>query len=166
MDQSNSQSINVNTAGVSYVSKPLIVGDEKTRFLQKILRGEISAIEAYDKVLDRREVELSYSTLFQIRTEHNRTVGKLKKLIEEKGELPDDDSGVWGQFVKTLIAGTALISDEIILKTLIEGEEHGLKEYRQFLDMNLSVYESDLMRFDFIPMQERHIELLKELERE
>lgn len=140
-----------------------ITYDDKVKFLQKILRGELSALEAYDKVLTRTDNHLVFSELSQIRSEHELSVNRLRQLIVNKGEPPEEGSGVWGQFVKTLIAGSAMISDEFIVKTLQEGEEHGLNEYRQFLEMNPTLTEEEAVRLHFIPAQERHILKLKDM---
>ena len=140
-----------------------ITYDDKVKFLQKILRGELSAIEAYDKVFDRVGSKLVFSELSTIRAEHEKAVNHLRKLIVSKGEPPEEGSGVWGQFVKALIAGSALISEDVILKTLLEGEEHGLNEYRQFLEMSPTHTEEEMVRTELIPAQERHIQKVKEL---
>jgi hypothetical protein len=134
--------------------------DHRVDFLQKILRGELSAVEAYEKVIERNGSQVHFSTLAQIKSEHEFAINRLRQMITEKGEFPSEDSGVWGRFVKTLIAGSALISEETMIKTLHEGEEHGLIEYQQFLDMGPLASEEEQIRSYFIPAQERHISQL------
>jgi hypothetical protein len=134
--------------------------DHRVDFLQKILRGELSAVEAYEKVIERNGSHVHFSTLAQIKSEHEFAINRLRQMITEKGEFPSEDSGVWGRFVKALIAGSALISDETMIKTLHEGEEHGLIEYQQFLDMGPLASEEEQVRSYFIPAQERHISQL------
>ncbi len=145
------------------MAETFITYDDRVKFLQKILRGELSAIEAYDHVLRRNGKTLVFSELSRIRAEHEQSINRLKQFIMNKGEPPEQDSGLWGKFVKTLVAGSAMISDEALIKILREGEEHGLVEYRQFLEMSPTLSEEESIRLHFIPAQERHVQELKDI---
>ncbi|MEZ5299808.1 MAG: DUF2383 domain-containing protein [Verrucomicrobiales bacterium] len=64
-----------------------------------------------------------------IRAEHLRSVDLLKDHIKWLGFKPDQDSGVWGGFAKTIQSGATMLGDSAALAVLSEGEEYGLTEY-------------------------------------
>jgi hypothetical protein len=59
--------------------------------------------------------------------------------------------------------GTAnLFGDTSSLKSLKEGEEHGLKDYREGLD-DIDSTSAELVSNQLIPAQQKHISLLDQL---
>lgn len=138
---------------------------EQAKFADKILRGELSAIEAYDHVIEAaiKDPEAPITTLAQIRNEHQRSCESLRQLVEKKGELPSDDSGTWGTVVNALIGVRSFFGPTAALRTLRTGEEHGLKLYQDALDLDLSDRERGVIRDVLIPRQVRHMAQLDSL---
>jgi hypothetical protein len=131
--------------------------ENKSNYLNKILRGEISAVEAYEQVIPTFTSERDRFLLSEIRNEHDRNVEKLRSLVEHSRFAPNEDSGTWGTVVTTIVGAANLMGNTAALKALEEGEEHGLKLYQEGLKYNLTDEELDMFTEDFIPGLERHI---------
>ncbi len=140
--------------------------DEAIRQLNSFLRGEISAAETYrmaiDKVVDRANVTANVDMLRNMQEDHGRAAQALRDRIRELGGEPSDSSGAWGGFA-TAVQGTMnLFGDASALKSLKEGEEHGLKDYQEGVD-DVDVSSAQLVENQLIPAQQRHIGLLDQL---
>lgn len=135
---------------------------EKARYANKVLRGELSAVEAYNQVIETFFAEPScpIATLRQVRDEHVASCESLRRLIESLGDIPSDESGPWGASVAALVNIQSLFGKDQAIRTLKAGEEHGLKEYEQMLDMDLSERERLIIRDVLLPRQLRHISQL------
>jgi hypothetical protein len=117
---------------------------------------------AIDKAADSAEHVANVGLLREIQEEHGRAAQALRDRIRELGGEPSDSSGVWGTWAK-LTQGTAnLFGDTSSLKSLKEGEEHGLKDYREAAD-DIDPTSSQLVQNQLIPAQQRHINLLDQL---
>ena len=129
--------------------------------LNSLLRGEISAVETYKLAIEKvGEEHVSDATqLRAIAQEHGEHAQRLREEIRRLGGEPVDSSGAWGVYAKTIEATAKLFGDSSALKALKEGEEHGLKDYREALD---DVDESSrrLVAEVLMPAQQRHITTL------
>lgn len=102
--------------------------------LKSLLRGEMSAVETYEKALEKVDGYAGGPQLRQIHADHTEAVGLLRDmLIRYQGETPTS-SGPWGAFASTVQAAANLFGDATALKSLKEGEEHGTKSYEAALD--------------------------------
>jgi demethoxyubiquinone hydroxylase (CLK1/Coq7/Cat5 family) len=102
--------------------------------LKSLLQGEMSAVETYEKALTKVNGAPEGEHLRQIWADHNQAVSVLRDLlIRHKGEMPSS-SGMWGAFAKTVQATANLLGDTTAIKTLKEGEEHGIKDYEAALN--------------------------------
>lgn len=133
------------------------IDHHKTDFLNKILRGEISAVTSYEQVIPTFKEENERFRLTGIRNEHDLIVEKLKELVEQSRFAPDEVSGVWGAAVATLVGAANLMGRTVALKTLQEGEEHGLKLYHEALNLNLTHEERIMIANEIIPTLKRHV---------
>ena len=70
--------------------------------------------------------------------DHQETAEQLRECIRRLGGTPSTDSGAWGTWSQTVMGTAKLFGDKAALKALKEGEESGLKDYRDLLD-NASV---------------------------
>jgi len=141
--------------------------DESVTQLNSLLRGEISAAETYrmaiDKVADSDTSHVaSVGLLREIQEEHGRAAQALRDRIRELGGEPSDSSGAWGAWAKTVQGTANLFGDSSALKSLKEGEEHGLKDYQEAID-DVDMNSSQLVQNQLIPAQQRHINLLDQL---
>ena len=142
-------------------------GEESVKQLNSFLRGEISAAETYrmaiDKVSDSDDTQSpNLGLLREIQEEHGRAAQAIRERIEALGGEASDSSGSWGVWAK-LTQGTAnVFGDASALKSLKEGEEHGLKDYEEGVD-DIDASSADLIENQLIPAQHRHINLLDQL---
>jgi len=82
--------------------------------------------------------------------------------IRELGGEASDSSGAWGAWAKTVQGTMNLFGDASALKSLKEGEEHGLKDYQEAID-DVDPSSGQLIQNQLIPAQQRHINLLDQL---
>ena len=142
--------------------------DECIRQLNSFLRGEISAAETYrmaiDKVADSDKASQSanLNILREIQEEHGRAAQALRDRIRELGGEPSDSSGAWGAWAKFTQGTANLFGDSSSLKSLKEGEEHGLKDYQEGVD-DIDMTSAQLVENQLIPAQQRHINLLDQM---
>ena len=133
--------------------------------LNSLLRGEISAAETYrmaiDKVADSDNAT-NAGLLREIQEEHGRAAQGIRDRIRELGGEPSDSSGAWGAWAKTVQGTMNLFGDAAALKSLKEGEEHGLKDYQEAVD-DVDPSTAQLIQNQLIPAQQRHINLLDQL---
>jgi len=132
--------------------------------LNSLLRGEISAAETYRMAIDKigEDSTSNAGLLREIQVEHGRAAQTLRNRIREMGGEASDSSGTWGVWAKTVQETMNLFGDASSMKSLKEGEEHGLKEYQDAIP-SLDASSADLVANQYIPAQERHISLLDQL---
>jgi uncharacterized protein (TIGR02284 family) len=102
--------------------------------LNRFLRGEISAVETYRMALDKIEDPTLRSRLEEIHKSHEARAAKLRNRISELGAMPADSSGAWGGFAKLVEGSAKAFGVKAALAALEEGEDHGLRLYRDDLD--------------------------------
>ena len=140
--------------------------DEAIRQLNSFLRGEISAAETYrmaiDKAADSEKNAANLGLLRGMQEEHGRAAQAIRDRIRELGGEPSDSSGAWGAWAKFTQGTANLFGDAASLKSLKEGEEHGLKDYQEGVD-DIDRPSMELVQNQLIPAQQRHINLLDQL---
>lgn len=104
--------------------------------LNAFLRGEISAVETYQIARDRVSVLGPQGEIDQCLRSHQERVHSLRSRVIALGGEPTTSSGAWGTLAKTLEAGAAVLGDAAALAVLEEGEDHGVRAYRDYLDKN------------------------------
>jgi hypothetical protein len=132
--------------------------------LNSLLRGEISAVETYVQAIRKLEDERAgdASLLREIEGEHGRNAQLIRDEVKRLGGDADNSSGVWGAWAKTVEGTAKLFGGPAALRALKEGEEYGLKDYRDAL-RDLDGPSRDLVERLLIPAQNRHVALLDEL---
>lgn len=135
--------------------------DRSVDQLNSLLRGEISATETYKQAIAKVEDEHTSDALAlrAIAQEHGEHAQALRDEVRRLGGEADDSSGPWGAWAKTVQATAKLFGDASALKSLKEGEEHGLKDYQEALD-DLDAPSRELIVARIIPAQQRHIQVL------
>lgn len=132
--------------------------DRAVERLNSLLRGEISAAETYNMAIEMmgRESAEEAAQLRAIAQEHGENAQRLREEIRNRGGEADNASGAWGAYAKTIEGAASLFGDASALKALKEGEEHGLKDYRDALD-SVDRAARRLISESLIPAQERHM---------
>jgi hypothetical protein len=108
--------------------------DKSVDTLNNFLRGEIAAVETYDQALAKLEDDLSIAErLRECRASHQDRVSLLLGEIDRRGGEPASSSGSWGAFAKLATGGAKAFGKKAAIAVLEEGEDHGLKQYRDDL---------------------------------
>lgn len=100
----------------------------------KLLRGELSAIETYIHAMGKCDEQGVMRTLDQIREDHEQNANILRFHLSSLGAVPASGSGAWGAFASTVEGAAALLSDATAIAALIGGEKHGIREYESALE--------------------------------
>ncbi len=99
------------------------------RQLASFCRGEMSAVETYDRALSNAMMSSFLDVLTQCRQSHAHRVSKLIERIELMGSKPPQSSGPWGALVKffdNIAEGTHA---HAVISILEDGEDHGWRDY-------------------------------------
>lgn len=132
--------------------------------LNSLLRGEISATETYQQALSKVGNEPEAAQLQRIHKEHREAANTLRQHVHKLGGQPDQGSGAWGAFAKTVEGTAKLFGNTAAMKALKEGEEHGAKQYESALqDKDLPQECQTLIRGTLLPQQREHIRTLDQL---
>jgi hypothetical protein len=118
--------------------------------LNTLLRGELAAVNAYQRALKSTEGGITVDAM-EIRRfawEHQRTVAALQGAVRVMGGVPASEAGTWGAF--------ALLRDTASVRELLDGEEAGLKMY-EAANGTLNGDAHDLVTLELIPRQRKHI---------
>lgn len=151
----------------SYLGSETLLADDQAeagvKWLNRLLRGEIAAIETYEIALKDESLHNAEARtlLSQNLMEHREARTNLEKLVFKWRGEPDTSSGLWGSFTDTLTAAAKALSTKLAIETLIRGEEHGRSDYEDMLEEMRP--ESELANFcrDMIRGQERHLRRLE-----
>ena len=81
-------------------------------------------------VVDRGASE---ELLQDCRASHETRAERIRRAIEHVGGEPARASGAWGMFAKAVAGGSRALGWKMVISTLEEGEDHGLKEYKDAL---------------------------------
>ena len=129
----------------------------------KLLRGEISAIETYETALKKADDHPAIAAkLKDMHQDHVQAAELLRGRVRALGGEPETGSGAWGAFANTVAGAASLAGDKAALKALKEGEEHGLKDYDNQLD-DFDPETKQLVQTELIPRSKAHIAALDEL---
>lgn len=133
--------------------------------LNSLLRGEISAVETYRAALESASDDVSdtdeVAVLRDIQEDHGRAAQALRQCVRQLGGEPADDSGAWGTWASAVQSTANMLGSTAGLKSLKEGEEHGLKDYQEAVRSgNLDPMAARLIAEELIPAQTRHLSIL------
>jgi rubrerythrin len=124
--------------------------------LNKYLRGELSAVETYRQALERLGTSAFANDLIENQRSHQKRVELLRTQVVRMGGQPATESGAWGGFAKLIEGGAKLFGEKAAIAALEEGEDHGLKLYRDRGDMEkLDADARDFVTTSLLLEQER-----------
>jgi len=122
--------------------------------LNGFLRGEISAVETYRQALDKLQTSPSRVELEQARRSHEERVARLRQEVVRLGGKPEENSGAWGAFAKLVEGSAKVLGEKAAISALEEGEDHGLKLYRDEIG-KLDATARSVIESEVLPAQER-----------
>ena len=138
--------------------------DKTVDALNGFLRGEISAVETYRQAIQKLGGGATWTQLEDCRRSHEQRVAKLRDQVERLGGEPAKDSGAWGAFARLVEGGAKTFGERAAVAALEEGEDHGLKLYRDDLE-KLDTASRQLVEMDLLPAQERTHQFMSTLKR-
>lgn len=129
-----------------------------------LLKGEMSAMETYQKALEKVDGYPEGAQLRQIYMDHSHAVQVLRNLLMRyQVELPNS-SGAWGTFANAVQSVANLFGDATALRALKLGEENGIKDYQKALDdPSVSTDIKAVIRSDLLRKSETHVPVLDSL---
>lgn len=126
--------------------------------IDSLIRGEMSAVQSIDAILDKIENEKERSELSSIREDHVSAVDKLKRFSGSEFREEVQSSGAWGSFSKAFTGGASFFGDKAALNALKVGEEHGRNEYQEALASgSISGEIRSVIESELLPNQEKHL---------
>jgi uncharacterized protein (TIGR02284 family) len=135
-----------------------------TDWLNRLVRGELSAIETYQQALEKMSDAPEATELQAIESEHRGAVRALTDQVLQHGGTPVDQSGAWGTWAKFIEGAARMLGNTAALEALRQGEQHGIKEYEKAMDGDeLEADARKLIRTRLLPQSHAHIAMLDRL---
>src|SRR5689334_19410205 len=97
--------------------------DGQVGTLNSLLRGELAATETYQQALAKLGQDAAAEQLRQVHAEHRDAANTLRQQVHHEGGKPDQGSGAWGVWAKTVEGTATVFGKAAALKALKEGEE-------------------------------------------
>lgn len=142
------------TEGTGFTTGTSAGNEQVVDSLNKLLRGELSAVETYSQALERLEGSATVTDLAEAMRSHQERAETLRQHVVRLGGKPSDGSGPWGAFAKLVEGGAKLFGEKAAIAALEEGEDHGLRLYRdeiQKMDAGMRA----MVEQQLLPEQER-----------
>ncbi len=130
--------------------------------LNSLLMGELSAVESYDKALEKVQDSRTVSILEQCRDSHRERVGKLRDAIMKSGGKPADSTSAWGRMAAVFTSSVGGLGDTAILSALEEGEDVGLNDYEWKL-VSMHGENRKLVKEELFPKQQATRKLMSKV---
>jgi hypothetical protein len=135
--------------------------------LNSCIRSELAAIETYRQALEKERKHHGehpeFRQLDDVLRDHQDAAARWRAIVPQLGGSPTTDSGAWGTWSKTVMGTAKLFGDKAALKALKEGEESGLKEYRDFAGDESAPPEVKSLAAELAKRRESNIGLLDRL---
>ncbi len=143
---------------------PVLDASGRPDAINSLLRGELSAIESYDQVLEKYATNAAVQDLRAIRVEHFAAARLLREQVQTAGGEPTDSSGPWGVFAG-LVTGTAkVLGLKPVVSALQQGEELGISDYTAALENDsIPVDCRNAIASELLPMCRKHVAVLTKL---
>lgn len=139
--------------------------EQTVEALNELLRGELSAVESYDKAIPAVDDEPRVrADLLECRASHASRAQRIREAVLQVGGEPASNSGPWGLFARSISGGARALGWKTVVSTLEEGEDHGLKEYKDALP-RLDAGLQHLISNELYPQQVRTHSVLSALKR-
>jgi uncharacterized protein (TIGR02284 family) len=124
--------------------------------LNSFLRGELSAVETYKLAIGKLDAASpARLELDACMASHQERVAALREAIIACGGEPSEGSGPWGGFARAVESTAMVFGDKAAVAALEEGEDHGLKDYKEELDDNdLDMQAKSILTARLLPAQQ------------
>lgn len=138
--------------------------EERTTWLNRLLRGELSAVETYEQAMSKCAGEACGTDLRQMLEQHREAASTLRQHVQQRGEEASASSGPWGTFAQAVTGTAKLFGTAATFQALKQGEEHGVSEYESALaDDALDPECRSLINATLLPRCRAHVKRLDAL---
>ncbi len=132
----------------------------------RLLRGERSAVETYDKAIEKYHLVPALQDLKRIRADHAAAVSRLEANVRSMGGEPEEGSGAWGTFVNTIMGAANFLGEESAVAALRNGETHGKSDYEDALkDEGVMPECKTMINTELLPRTVEHLATLEDLQK-
>jgi len=132
----------------------------------KLLRGERSAVETYDRAIETYQEKPMLDELLRLRDEHAVAVRALEENVRSMGGQPDGSSGLWGAFARTVQSTANRAGLDSALEVLQTGEQSGRMDYEGALKDDEVMPEcKTLISTQLLPRTTEHVATLERLQK-
>lgn len=129
--------------------------------LEALLRGELAAVETYDKAIRQTDASADKVRLQRLKREHQAAVGALRHLLARHHALAVHGAGAWGRLALVTEKVANVFGSRARLRALMSGEEHGIKLYqRALLDQHVAPEAKALIHATLLPSCVAHLDAL------
>ncbi len=129
----------------------------------KLLRGEISAIETYVQAIELVEQPWK-EELRDILKDHQKSAMTIKKHVQALGGEADRESGIWGDFARLVEGSAKLLGTSVAISALKQGELLGIGDYESAIKEDFLKPECRLLiSKDLLPACEGHVDRLENI---
>jgi hypothetical protein len=136
---------------------------ETIRVCNRLLKGELSAVETYDLALEKFDRETEQPVLRAIRADHQLNAERLRDQLADLGAHPTAGPEA-GAFALAVAETTSLLGEFPTLAALEEGEEQGIDEYEQALRNHDTLEDIKIaIRQELLPPLAGHLDTLDHL---
>jgi uncharacterized protein (TIGR02284 family) len=139
----------------------MMKNEDTVACLNGLLRGELAATETYQQALAKVGDDPEASELRRIHADHREAANTLRQHVHHHGGQPDQGSGAWGAWSKTVEGAAKLFGDANALRALEAGEESGLRDYESALQKDLPDDCKELIRTKLLPQTRAHPPVLE-----
>ena len=123
----------------------------RNRANRPIVLSGVNVMTEVNAVLDKMRTFGNLVDLQKNLASHETRVSKLRARINTLGGKPAEGSGAWGAFAKLVEGGAAILGDATAIKALEEGEDKGLRDYRETQSFDPSVQQ--FIQYDLLAAQ-------------
>ena len=107
---------------------------ETISWLNRLLRGELSAVETYQQAMSKCAKEACAGDLRHLLEQHREAADVLREQLNLRNEPASEGSGPWGSFAQLVTGAAKLFGTATTFRALKRGEEHGISEYESALN--------------------------------
>jgi hypothetical protein len=130
-----------------------------------LLQGEMEALQTYGLLLDALEDANDVARVRGIYDDHLRFKKQLEEFLEKPFQDLSEKTGAWGELSNGLSRTAILLGEEETIRTLKQGEEHGIKRYQSSL-IEVPLLEpalKEMIREEVLPTLQMHLNELESL---
>jgi uncharacterized protein (TIGR02284 family) len=137
---------------------------ERTSWLNRLLRGELAAVETYEQAVSQCNGKSCSVDLKLMANEHREAAATLRRHVVEHGGEPSASSGPWGAWAQFVTGTAQVFGTAATFRALKQGEDHGRADYEAALeDEDLDPECKVLIRTTLLPRQYAHLRTLDAL---